>query len=64
MGLVLCQLATNGVVAGADEDVLEADNPVQIAAAKANVAEIMKAIILLDGQNGQKYKHIKDDLEN
>ena len=64
MGLVICQLATNGVVAGADGDFLGAANPGQIAAAKATVAESMKATIFLDGANGQKYKQLKDDSGN
>ena len=51
---MLRQLVTNGVVAGADKDVFEADNPSQITSAKANVANSMKAIIFLDGDNGQK----------
>ena len=46
----------NIVVAVADIDVLRAANPAQIAAAKATVAESMKAAIFLDGANGQNYK--------
>ena len=56
LGLVLRQLKKNIVVAVADIDVLRAANPAQIAAAKATVAESMKAAIFLDGANGQNYK--------
>ena len=63
-GLVLCQLVTNGVVVGADVDVLGAANTAHIETDKATIEEIMKAAIFLDGENEQTYKHIKDDLEN
>ena len=63
-GLVLLQLATNGFVAGSDGEVLGAFNPSQISVAKVTVAESMKSAILLDGENGQTYKYLKDDLEN
>ena len=53
-GLVLHQLPKNGVVTGADGDVLRADNTAHIAASKATVAEITKVAIFLDGENGQK----------
>ena len=56
LGLVLRQLKKYTVVAVADIDVLRAANPAQIAAAKATVAERMKAAIFLDGANGQNYK--------
>ena len=49
--LVLCQLATNGVVSGAEGDVLRVDNTAQIAASNATVAESTKAAIFLDGEN-------------
>ena len=62
-GLVLRQLATNGVVTGADGDVLGAANTAHIAAYKITVIEITKVAIFLDRSNGQKYKNIKDDLE-
>ena len=51
-------------MAGANGDVLWADNPAQISLAKATASESMKADILLDGDNGHKYKHNKDDTEN
>ena len=60
---MLCQLGTNGVVPGADGDILGAVNSALIAAAKATLIMRMKAEILMDGENGQKYKHIKDNLE-
>ena len=63
-GLVLLQLAANGFVAGSDGEVLGAFNPSQIAVAKVIVSESMKSYILLDGENGQTYKYLKDDLEN
>ena len=63
-GLLLHQLATNRFVAGADGDFLGADNLVQIAAAKATVPETMKVAIFLDGSNLEKYKNLKNDLEN
>ena len=63
LGLVLLQLAKNGAVAGADGDIIGADNPAQIGATKEIVSESMKAAILLDRANGQKYKQLKDDLE-
>ena len=63
-GLVIRQLATNGVVLGTGEDVLRASNPAQIATDKATIADRMKAAILLDEANEQKYNHIKDDLDN
>ena len=62
LGLVLLQLAKNGAVAGADGDIIGADNPAQIGATKEIVSESMKAAILLDRANGQKYKQLKDDL--
>ena len=52
--LVIRHLETNGVVVGADGDILGAANPEQIAMAKATIAEIMKAEIFLDGENEQK----------
>ena len=55
-------MATNGVVTGADGDILGADNPLQFASDKAVGTEIMKAAIFLDGTNVQKYKQIKDYL--
>ena len=61
---MLCQLATNGVVEGANRDFLRAYNPEHIAAAKSNVVKIMKAGIFLDSANGHKYKQLKNDLEN
>ena len=60
--LVLRQVAKNGVLVGANRDVLWADNYEQTAAAKATVAERMKAAIFLNGANVQKYKQLKDDL--
>ena len=63
-GLVLCQLVTNGGVLGANVDVLGAANTAHIETDKANISEITKAAILLGEENEQKYKHIKDDLEN
>ena len=62
--MLLHQLAKNGVVAGADRYVIGAANPVQIEEAKATVAESTKAAILMYGENKQKYKQIKDDLDN
>ena len=63
-GLVLCQLMTNGVVVGADGDVLGAANPAQIAVAKATIVDSTKVAIFLYGANGHKYKQLKNDLEN
>ena len=62
--LVLHQLARNGVVSGADGDVLGAANPAQIAVAKATIVDSMKVAIFLYGANGHKYKQLKNDLEN
>ena len=62
--LVLCQLVTNVVVVVANRDVLGAANPVQIGSFKSTVADSMKAHIFLYGENGHKYKQIKDYLEN
>ena len=58
--LVFLQLVTNGVVAGANGDVLGATNPAKIVSSKTTVSESMKVAILLDGVNGQKYKNLKD----
>ena len=60
--LVLLQVAKNGVMVGANRDVLWAYNYAQTAAAKATVAERMKAAIFFNGANVQKYKQLKDDL--
>ena len=62
--LVILQLATNVVVLGADGDVLGAGNPAQIVASKSTVSDIMKVSIFLYRVNGQKYKQIRDGLEN
>ena len=50
-GLVLCQLVTNGVVAGANGDVFGAANPAQIVAAKETISDSTKAAIFLYGVN-------------
>ena len=39
-GLLLSQLVKNGVVEGADEDILGEANPAQITAANSTVSEI------------------------
>ena len=57
--LVICQLSTNWVVVGAGGDVLGGANHAHIISDKATVAESVKAAILLYGDNGHKYKHIK-----
>ena len=63
-GLVLRQLVKNGVVAGANGDVLGASNPAHITSDNPTVINNTKADIFLDRENGQKYKQLKDDLEN
>ena len=48
---VICQLATNGVLAGANGDIIRAANTSYILVAKATVSDNMKAAILLDRAN-------------
>ena len=62
-GLLLSQLVKNGVVEGADEDILGEANPAQITAANSTVSEITQVAIFLGSTNYHKYKQLKDDLE-